>query len=109
MDSRLTSLRRRSTKNSVDTCRMKVSSLSTPTTSPEYVSGDNKPIDAAIRADRTGGDTRIGARLTQGKLMYTNDTRNELSDSNWSWDYQNGFKDTENGSNSNRFCYIVLI
>jgi hypothetical protein len=73
-------------------------------TSPAYVS--SFPVDVALRKQITTGDPTLQARLTGPTKMFTDYTFDESSDSNVTWDYQNGMF-TTTGANSDQYGYLM--
>jgi hypothetical protein len=73
-------------------------------TSPAYVS--SFPVDVALRYQITGGDPTLQARLAGPKKNFTDYDFSESSDSNVTWDYQNGMFTTV-GANSNQYGWLM--
>ena len=72
--------------------------------SPVYTSGF--PVDFAITKQVAQTfDWSSGSRLTQGKLLYPNLTAAEVSNSNYTFDFNDGWFINE-GTNSNRYSWM---
>ena len=72
--------------------------------SPVYTSGF--PVDFAITKQIAQTfDWNSGSRLTQGKLLYPNLTDTEASNSNFTFDFNDGWFINE-GTNSNRYSWM---
>ena len=70
----------------------------TTTTNPQYVS--NFVVDMAFDKDvNSTGNSRLGARLIQGKRLYTNTTSAQGPQSNFMFDYNTGWYDSQQNSN----------
>lgn len=73
-------------------------------TSPAHVSSFS--VDVALRYQITGGDPTLQARLVGPRKGFTDYTFSESSDSNVTWDYQNGMFTTV-GENANQYGWLM--
>jgi hypothetical protein len=60
---------------------------------PAYDSGF--PVDMAIHKNKSGGDTLVSSRLTQGKYLVANSTAAEVTGADYQFDYMDGYYDAD--------------
>jgi hypothetical protein len=71
---------------------VKLSDTNTDTNRPAYIS--NFPVDFAIYANPAAGGFRFtGTRITGANYLQTNDTSAEASQSTWTFDWMDGWRD----------------
>ena len=72
---------------------------------PPAYNSSGWPVDMGIQLNKTGGGANAVSRLTSGKLLRTYNTDSEFSSPQFSFDFQDGFRDST-VVNSNLFGYM---